>query len=414
MIRIKLWMIPLALFCLGTGGCAQDSIFYNISYETIPKAPTIPGSPTRFVKFKVEVDGKSEDRLFVASGGIFEYARNDSGGWSWKRIPGPDGFVRDITSVGKDLYALTESGSGLSVWKLPEGESSSWTLIPNDTRYLSIQSIFGAGDKLFAGVGRRATNDSTKQEFEYAILYEDNGKFGILMDDIDINGETRDITLLTGAGKIGDTYYFGTMGTGILSIDKSLDQSTVKQENPGLSYDGVIVGLIQVTETSSGTSLGDNGPVIIAASRDGHIFIRGGSSASFTSQKLGGRFTGALALVNATHLADGAGETAMLLMGIEIRGSAIYGYREIPFDITTASIVGDSYKTPGAYPPSTVTNQPKFNASLGKLLINAIAAFPEPVLDDDGNPLPPKQILFASTQRNGLYSYRNDEWNGEQ
>jgi hypothetical protein len=184
------------------------------------------------------------------------------------------------------------------------------------------------------------------------------------------------------------------------------------QEKPDLSYNGVIAGLIQVTETpSSGEPLEYD--LIIAASRDGCIFVRsnnpGSNSASFISQRLGGRFTGALALANATYLEEGAGGTAMLLMGIEIPSNMTYGYREIPFDTDNGTFGKDTaYKTPGAYPPSTVTNQPKFTASLGKLLINAVVAFHEPAGSDT------KQILFASTQRNGLYSYRNDEWNGEQ
>jgi hypothetical protein len=408
MNRIKLWIIPLALLCLGIGGCAQDSIFYNISNEIIPKDPTIPGSPTKILRIGKE--------LYVASGRIFKYA-NSSGGWRALDTT-PSGFVADI-SFTKDkvdpdkntLYALT---TGSTVWKRRNDEVT-WDEVPNGTEYPFIHAIFGTADQMFAA-GARYASSSSGRVFDYAILYEDGtGEFQLLTAVITtINNEKRNVEKLSGAGKIGSTYYLGTMGTGILSVT-SLDPAAVAQEPLGVEYGGIIAGLIQPTiDPSTGNPFPAGYELIIAASRDGYIFVRSDKSTSFVSKGSFGTFTGALALAEATYLTTSGGAAlppqVMLLIGVRV-STYTYGYREILFDINAGAIdQGWTWvQVPGGAAPSTITNTPKYNSSLGKLPVNAMTAFSETAASGEKT-----QLLLASTQSSGLYSYRNEEWNGEQ
>jgi len=404
MNRIKLWIIPLAFLCLGIGGCAQDSIFYNISNEIIPKDPTIPGSPTKIFQIGKE--------LYVASGRIFKYANSSEG---WKALENaPGGFIADISSVGATLYALTTDST---VWKSSD-KGVSWGEVTNGTtEYPFIHAIFGTADQMFAAGARNAASGSGRV-FDYAILYEKNGNFGVLNT---IAGKTIDnMGILSGAGKLKDTYYLGTMGAGILSIkDSGLDPSA-----PGtlsLEVSGVIAGLIQPTiDPSTGDPFTDVAPgyeLIIAASRDGHIFVCGGlpgsaSASGFVRKGPFGTFTGALALAEATYLTTSGGAPLlpqiMLMIGVRV-STYTYGYREILFDIDTPAPLWDTLYSPGSVAPSTITNTPKYNSSLGKLPVNAMIAFSETAASGEKT-----QLLLASTQSSGLYSYRNEEWNGEQ
>jgi hypothetical protein len=402
MNRIKLWIIPLAFLCLGIGGCAQDSIFYNISNEIIPKDPIIPGSPTKILQIDKE--------LYVASGGIFKYA-GSSGGWR-ALDTAPGGFVADI-SFTKDtgtLYALT-TGSTVSKRR---GDGVTWDKVPNTTGYPYIHAIFGTAGQMFAAGARHAAGGS-ERVFDYAILYEDGtGVFRLLTADITINGEKRNVEKLSGAGKIGSTYYLGTMGTGILSVT-SLDPAVVAPEPVDAEYGGVIAGLIQPTINpliGEPDSLGYE--LIIAVSRNGYIFVRNDKSGGFVSKGSFGTFTGALALAEATHVtvSDGTALSpqVMLLIGVRV-STYTYGYREVLFNINTGTIDQNWtwVQTPGSAAPSTITNTPKYNSSLGKLPVNAMIAFSETADSGEKN-----QVLFASTQSSGLYSYKNEEWNGEQ
>ncbi|MDR1597031.1 MAG: hypothetical protein LBR99_04930, partial [Treponema sp.] len=65
--KVKL-LAPLVLIPLlfAAFGCAQDSIFYNISNEVAPTDPLIVGGPTKIVE--------ANEKLYVANGNIYEYA----------------------------------------------------------------------------------------------------------------------------------------------------------------------------------------------------------------------------------------------------------------------------------------------------------------------------------------------------
>jgi hypothetical protein len=390
-------------------GCAQDSIFYNISNEIVPKDPAIAGSPTKIIK----ADGE----IFVASGSIYRYA-NDSVVWSWQPLesPNPGAFVSDISVVDTTLYALTGAGSNTEVWKRSDGVNWDPAPISNNTGYPSIQAIFGTagitGDnKLFVAAGR-PTSGNAEKVYDYAILYEDAGAFHILKEDTE---------KLSGAGKLGSTYYLGTLGKGIFSVpDGSLNDpnSVIPEAIVSTSgSNGIIAGLIQVVEKPSGDPLEYD--LIIAVSRDGRLFTGNNVSESniFEPYYIGTTFTGALALADATYRrTDGNGDPideVMLLIGIRGGNIYTYGYRERLFDLDNGRLPADdpasahdNYKAPGSSAPSTVRNNPKYNTTLGKYPVKSIIAFTEP---DSGT-----KLLFASTHSEGLFSYRNEEWNAEE
>ncbi|MCL2129760.1 MAG: hypothetical protein FWH35_05335, partial [Treponema sp.] len=111
----------------------------------------------------------------------------------------------------------------------------------------------------------------------------------------------------------------------------------------------------------------------------------------------------------------------LLLLGIRGEGtSKNHGYRELDLNgFTGKPIVG--IRRPGESEPTSIINQPKYNASLGKHPVEAILQVPD---ISEGGPLdynasikkdPNWQpLIFASTSRNGVWSLRNDEWNAEE
>ena len=111
----------------------------------------------------------------------------------------------------------------------------------------------------------------------------------------------------------------------------------------------------------------------------------------------------------------------LLLLGIRGEGtSKNHGYRELDLNgFTGKPMVG--IRRPGDSEPTSIYNQPKYNASLGKHPVEAILQVPD---ISEGGPLdynanvkkdPNWQpLIFASTSRNGVWSLRNDEWNAEE
>jgi hypothetical protein len=110
---------------------------------------------------------------------------------------------------------------------------------------------------------------------------------------------------------------------------------------------------------------------------------------------------------------------ALLLLGIRGKGtSQTHGYREMVLDNITGHPTG-AIKENGDSSPTSVSNKPKYTASLGIHPVTSILQVPDIAGSNTdystnigANPAwePP---IFASTSLNGLWSYRNGEWNAE-
>jgi hypothetical protein len=295
--------------------------------------------------------------IYVANGKLWRYS---GGGWS--EAGGPSN-VYDIAATKDTLYLLRVSGDDYTVYKR---DSDGQTLqIPNTSGYSTIQGIYSDGVTIYAG----GSNGSEG----YALLELKDGK---LVSKYSIGSP------LTG---VADDYYT----TGRSGIYKISDNTLVA------SSDGYsIAGIIKIDEV--------NGPgtvsKIIAVSSGGTIFDITGNSA--TTHTASYNFTGALA----EYTPKAPDKRKLLLLGI--KGSVNnLGYYE-------TWIGGDasfSLRIPGgtsADSTISLSDRDKYSATLAKCAVNSL-------IQSNGysGDWP---IIFASTQKNGLWSYRDGEWNAEE
>jgi hypothetical protein len=343
--------LPLALGLFLLASCNQAPIFYYISNEYEPKDPLISGGPTKILEF--------QGLPHVSNGRLYQYEAG-----SWQQLPDPDQSrsVKDIAVTTDYLYTLSISGTDSSAELRRKGAGGweTWTARG------PIQAVYGAGDTLFAGMNN--------------VLYYVNAAGGLAeLRDFGSNGE------LQGAVFFDGKYYIATTGRGIYAVDQPYDLND-ETEPLRTSLDaGQISGLFKIEAPA--------GSAVIAVSGNGKLWWAQTDNNKIIGEYGDMVFSGAAAVWN----------NELLLLGIR-QGSAYYtyGYRELPLD---AVIAGNSPSllTPGEGTGrnSSVGNYAKYSTSLGKHVINSLYQA------QDG-------VLFASTQKNGLWSYRNDEWNAEE
>ena len=293
--------------------------------------------------------------IYVANGKLWKYSEK-----SWSQAGGPS-RVYDIAAVGNTLYLLSisDSDSDCTVYEWDTTENTTTTRsISNNSGYGMIQGIYGDGSTLYAG-GKNGSDG-------YALL-KLNGNQLVTISSID--------SPLTGvAGG-----YYATARNGIFRIaDNYLVSATS-------GY--TIAGIIKV------------GTKTIAVSSGGIIFDIDGTTAALHETAY--NFTGALAEYTPTD----SDEKNLLLLGIK---GSVYslGYRE-------TWITGEgafSLRSPGGTTADStipISAQDKYSATLAKCAVNSLIQ----VDDEDTGGWP---VIFASTQKDGLWSYRNGEWNAEE
>jgi hypothetical protein len=349
---------------LGFSGCGQEPLFYHISYEEEPVDPLIEGGPGKIV-------ADSAGKFYISNGHLFSYASG-----SWSRVGGEPGTVRDVALVGDTLYAMTIAGSNTSVWK--QEVDASWTLLINDKDYSFIQGIFGAGDRLFVSARKTGTGSAE----DYGILYENGGTFSLLSAT---EGN------LSGALKIaGGSYYLAVTGNGIFEVPSPGPNMTL---SPLTGTDGLeIMGLLEFEGK-------------LAASIRNGIIIYDPGVRNLQSFSYGSTFNGAFALW------ENPDDPAKKLFLVGIRGSgSSQGYREIP--ILADGTLGRMLQVPGQGESgwTTVSNNAKYNSSLEKHAVNALYVASE-VSIEEGLKYP---VIFASTQQDGLWVYRNGSWKAQE
>jgi hypothetical protein len=398
-------LIPFILL-----SCAQDAIFYYVSREVAPRDPRISGTPTNIVEFNGAV--------FAASKGLHRYAPTSSGSgdavWDSPSPPQPGFSIASIAVTNTYLYALSMGATELKrIHKGTAGlgnldETTGWETVSinsDASGYPLLQTIYADSNRIFAGAKNTTTTNNN-----FAILYGDDSAPAALNLKL-LKGTTG---VLSGAVLEGGIHYLSTTksyvdktanGGGIYTVPDASLSGTPSVTGPLKEYRD-IMGLIKL------------GTQIIAIDRNGDILDL--TPTNFTSLgSVGYTTAGSLALWydpaawNNSSASPADKEPKLLLAGIStLSNSYDNGYREIGL---TGGALATSFSVnePGLPSDRVLTSDPdntQYVSSLGTHPINFLYQVPYAI--DKNMP------VFASTQLNGLWSYKDrgdgPEWNAEE
>ncbi|AEF82708.1 putative lipoprotein [Leadbettera azotonutricia] len=368
-LRAFAFLLPL-IMALALS-CAQDSIFSGIAAEQEPKDPRIAGTPANIVAI-----GNAVYAASIGSGTIHKY----EGGWSTFGSNG--GRVIGLASDGTDLYALTGGDRmNASLKKYPVSGETWSTIGKGDAEGFSLQYIYGAGERLFAG-GSQGGN--------WKVFYTDGAADLQEVPDMPANSSSQ----LSGAAADGSgNFYIATFGNGIFITD-------------------LLSGTAQVAAGAQVTGILNVNGVITAVTRGGQILAYDGSD--FIAISTGGpNYTGGMSIwkeyINTgTEVAPaGVWESKLLLLGMQSRSSYSKGYREIELDSAGKPFMPPIHvevNSPGSIIPSSVAleDRKKYDASIARYSVFHILQVPR------------EPVIFASTANNGLQSLRGGLWNAEE
>ena len=166
MKKTLLFLVLLSFILLS---CKQEAIFFYLYNEPPLKDPRIPGAPTNIVR----VTYGGYDRLYVGASMNSRMYYYSDGAWSRPAISLPPGTSLGATAVAKNkLYALVYPGKNplgsTMIYRYDPGSGWEKITIPDEiTARYSIQTLYGAGDSIFAGAQLKSNYMS------YAIMYHD-------------------------------------------------------------------------------------------------------------------------------------------------------------------------------------------------------------------------------------------------
>jgi hypothetical protein len=354
----RLFLIVSSILIITTFfSCDQDHIFYKISQEVKATDPRIIGGPTALV----ELDKKlySASRMGKT---IHKYENN-----SWSHLPSPGGKVLELATDTVSLFALI--GEPMETTRIRKYDGLVWTDVKSD----NFETIKGAGD---GGTGLIFASTKTAVN-----AYDGNG---------DLKGTMTPGSILMDTAYLEEVYYLAVAEEGVFTyngVDFSSEAITG-------SIDKNTVGILVV------------GNDIVTVTRGGEI-LWGDSNGFKSASPVSYRLTGAMSLW---------GEGQLLLIGIHqgysTSTATVLGYREIvlengalPRDKDDLAKVKINWYKPGSHSPSTVSNEDKYDSTIGIHVVTDIA-------QAEGG------TLFAATTKNGLWSYRSrdgsDVWNAEE
>ena len=353
---------------LAFGSC-NDPIFYMIANEMPIAKPLIGGSPTNFVEYG--------GNLYVASGSkIYSYNGN-----RWDAISSPGGRVVQLAATTNNLYALYLKGSGSETRHVAYSNGGNWNW--TDININDAVTIFAANTNnvLFICAGNGDVNGNT-------IYYSQNNG-----SPSPISG-TSDTSILSGVAYNGTDYFLCTKNDGIFHAPGTPGTAAPVSGSSSVEF----TGIIRLGTTTS----------VVAISRDGNLYsvstaTIGDSIASFSDNRLS---NGGLAIWT-----DPATPTNKLLLAgrQDISYSTVsgytYGYMELKLNSSGGIETGENFVEPGKGSFSTVSDFDRYVSTIGKNPVNHIFQTPSSI--------DTKMTLFASTQKNGVWSYRDSEshWN---
>jgi len=337
----------------------SDPIFEIVSNEPPKRESLIGGSPTNFVTIGSD--------MYVASGkNIWKY----NNGWEKKYTL--NGRVTSLAATNNSLYAvyLSDRDNNGKIINCASSE-----VLPLS----EVQSIFEANNTLFA-----CTGNNNNYLFHY--YNTSTSSFN------DITGINPSFVLL---GVVyGSTNYYFCTNSGIYYLTSLSSPTALIVKNDSGQDISDFTGIINLSAS-----------IVVAITKTGgYLYQISGTTASRKASFNDGRLsTGALAIWK-----DQNSTQELLLVGRSEEHSyniTAYTNGYVEIEIDSSGITGTSFKEPGKS-PSSINNYEKYVSSLGKKIINYM------YLANDG-------ILFASTHKDGLWSYRdhNDgegiSWNAE-
>jgi hypothetical protein len=346
--------------------CNQDSIFNAISNETEPVEPRIKASPTNIVF----TENSGTEAVYAASMNSSTIHRYREGGWSTFSVPGAIG---EIAATKTKLYAIFRDSHIL--YQVDGGGRVSLGNIP--------QSVFGAGGKVFVGIGYTPS---------YSVLcYDDSGPS---LAEVTLTGDTIS-GLLQGVAYDGTSNYFIATSNGIYMIASG----------------GAVTSLVTGSNVKGITRVDD---YIIAITSGGTLYYFDHTTTlpplnNVPSYSLGGNYTGAISSWKTYSNGTWATEPSLLLLGVTATTSTwSLGYREVILENDGKPVNG--VRSPGGVGTSTVQNRSRYEAAIGKHAVFSILQVPQTVESTpNGQP-----VIFASTAKDGLWSLKGDQWNGEE
>ena len=415
-------LLPLLIFI-----SCFDPIFYNISNEDEILDPKISGNPGNFVMFNGNMYVASGMTLYRYNGHYKEgngTVHSDKGDWDDSTPDGklkpPGGRIFMLAATNSNIFALCEDLVDRNGEKVPEiflrkssnPESDNFSDVPvniGSIRY-RILSVYSINNRLFLGAW--SANDTGGILIKDASGNDVSGSLNILTAGDSGNDLARlagtDNKLLNGAEYNNADYYLSAIDlrndAGCIYVSDLTPANTKpKSGSEGIPFTGII-------------NLKDSNNTIVAINRKGVLYYV--SSLTDTKRNFSDHLaTGALAIYEKNG-------KRLLLAGRQnnivtsVTSGYMYGYLELEIG---NGISGSEFREPGKNSNSSMPldNSPgengKYNSSIGKMSINHIFQYPG-TEDND-------KILFVSTQKNGIWSYRYRKssdstwywyWNAEQ
>ena len=363
----------------------NDPVFYAISQEVKPIKPRIKGTPTNIVEYK--------SYMYVASGyTLYKYNSNTQPYWSNMGSPSGRRILR-LASANNNLYALCATDENITgqtvIYHYNDSEPANpkWVILSDSYKYTQIQSIYTAG----TGTGSRLFlyTKLDKTTNNYKILYIDAGTPSIINELA--TPQTGDAELC-GAASIGSTYYLATKNKGVYKVTG----------NTGTPIADTPVDITGIINLSANT-------ILLITRESGRVYTFDTTeNIQYTNIQMGRYSNGTLAIWEKS-----SSERLLLAGRQEIRYSTssghTYGYMELELDANGIK-TGANFIEPGIGPVSTIYpgGNERFLSTIGKQPVNFIFQ----TTTSDSN-----RIIFASTQKNGVWSYRErgslPQWNAE-
>jgi hypothetical protein len=394
-----IYIVILAILTVSMFGACDDPIFIIMAKEYPPTNPFVEGSPSNFVVLN--------NAMYVASG---KFLYKFSGGRNWSEVTSFDNnfFFSSLAATDNYLYVICFKDSDeinnreRRIMRLNPADNS-WTQITYSGDYSQFQTIYAANNILFIGAHRANNN-------QHAVLYLTSGteiSNTFIEGPHNFNDSSVGAAgLLRGAVFNGTNTYICTPG-GIYLYPSTTPISGSTGRN--------FVSIIWLEDTLN---------TVVAMSRDrtgnnvdGNLFnITPGPVALITNMRSAPsdpiptvNYTGALAIWR-----DSDGTPALLLASrqdtVYSSSTYIYGYMELTLNPTGGIQSGATFVSPGSADVSSVDDKHNYDTSLGINPVNHIFQVPSSI--------DPNRILFASTQQNGVWSYRERSgerrWNAEE
>jgi hypothetical protein len=402
--------------------CRQDPIFFIIASETAPKKPRIEGAPTNIVVFNRDYPDREEPVpiMYVASGRLHWYAKTGANESRWDskeyEVEQPGGKIIALAATSEYLYALCLTGHGISSTLRRIGRSGTgWEdIAPPTGNYPLIQSIHADPEKPYLFAGARNSRNSA------ALLYLNN-------DTVTLEILMAETAILSGAvsreeeEEEKNIYYLSTRGGGIFRVEDDPATMTINTASVQLLVDES--NIEENNKRNNRTFMGmiklENGDIIAIERNGGALYtVQNNSFARIfytlennaNSMATGKYAIGALARWERIDPASGIVVEKLLIVGIQggLYSTAIssytHGYVEFVLNPDGSLNTTEIRRDPGRLQSLVDGNQDRYTASLGKHPINHLF---QATGDIDEN-----RTFFASTQTNGLWSYRDRPDNG--